>query len=341
MPPPRPRGRASAGRRPDTDERTPAGRRPAADPSARGLHRATPSSATRTPRGSADSGPNPPPHLPGPRSIVFGRPVVQDDDTAPLRPVRDSRSASRTVAAAACLVLGLGLIGGAATGSWLTGDSAASPTPQGVYDAAGSAWRNEPVDSLFPATLKGDGAGPGGADRRWTRIAVEQADSCTAALDPLLAKTLQQVGCRTLIRATYADATRSHVTTVGMLFTKADTETMAELRTRFAKEGLDRRTDLMPRTLPAKGTAAQDFGARQRASWTVSVLTDAPVVVYAVSGFADGRTVDDPQPAAAALEADATTAPAQSGLGHEAKGIADRVERKLRKTVTGAAEESQ
>jgi hypothetical protein len=39
------------------------------------------------------------------------------------------------------------------------------------------------------------------------------------------------------------------------------------------------------------------------------------------------------------MESGATTAPAQAGLGHEAKGLADRVERKLRTAVASATEE--
>ena len=95
------------------------------------------------------------------------------------------------------------------------------------------------------------------------------------------------------------------------------------MRTRVEAQGLDRRPDLMPRPYAAKDTVAADFGDAQRASWTLSVLTDAPVVVYAVSGWADGRTVDTPQPAEDAMESGATTAPAQAGLGHEAQGLAD------------------
>lgn len=97
----------------------------------------------------------------------------------------------------------------------------------------------------------------------------------------------------------------------------------------------------MPRTLPAKNTVAAGFGNGQRASWTVSVLTDAPVIVYAVSGFADGRAVTDPQPADEARAEGATSAPAQAGLGHEAKGIADRIEAGLRKTVRTATEKPE
>lgn len=247
------------------------------------------------------------------------------------------RVGPRTAAAAACLVLGIGLVGGAATGSWLTGDSGNGASATG-FSAAGTLWHSVPVDQLFPPTVQGTGAGPGGADRTWTRIAVAPDTGCAGALDPLLRKALAPVGCRRLLRATYTDATQSYVTTVGLLFTKGDAAAMSALAARFRDEHLERRTDLMPRPYAAKGTAAAGFGDQQRATWTVGVLTDAPVVAFAVSGWADGRVVDSPQPAADATRSGATSAPAQAGLGNEAQGLADRIERRLRQTVHSATE---
>ncbi|MPY61898.1 hypothetical protein FNH08_33570 [Streptomyces spongiae] len=253
--------------------------------------------------------------------------------------MRTRPSRSRALAAATCVVLGLGLIGGAVTGSWLTGDADADGD-RGGFAAAEQLWHSVPVDQLFPRTVDGEGAGPGGADRTWTRIAVAPDSRCRDAFDPLLRKALAPVGCLRLLRATYTDATRSHVTTVGLLFTTADSAAMSSLKSRFGKEGLDTRTDLMPLPYAAKGTVAAGFGAGQRASWTLSVLTDAPVVVYAVSGFADGRTITEPQPAEEAMKPGATTTPAQAGLGHEAQGLADRVERRFRKTVASAGDDA-
>ncbi|MGA4847799.1 hypothetical protein ACOBQB_16670 [Streptomyces sp. G5(2025)] len=267
--------------------------------------------------------------------VSFARPALYDDTAPWSRPLRVR---PRAVAAVACAVLGLGLIGGAVTGSWLTGESSATGSTRSAYAVTGELWHSLPVDRLFPPTLKGEGAGPGGADRSWTRVAVAPDSTCEAAFDPLLSKALAPVGCLRLLRATYTDATRSHVTTVGLLFTKADADGMRALRNRFTEEGLDRRSDLMPRSYPAKDTVAEGFGDAQRASWTLSVLPDAPVVAYAVSGFADGRTVTDPEPATEAMGSNTASAPAQSGLGHEAKGIADRVERGLRKSIARAEE---
>ncbi|MFC9425023.1 hypothetical protein [Streptomyces sp. NPDC056987] len=257
----------------------------------------------------------------------------RSESTARLRPVPVRRPA-RAAAAVACVVLGVGLIGGAVTGSWLTGDSAAEPVARDDFTVARGLWHSVPVDMLFPRTLKGDGAGPGGADRRWTRIGVAPDSGCAGALDPLLAGLLRPLGCTRVVRATYIDATSSSVTTVGLVFTQGDPAAMAALRNRFRVDDLTGRADLMPRTFPVRDTAAADFGDAQRASWTVNVLTEVPVVVYAVSGFADGRPVTSPQPAGQAMASGSTTPAAEAGLGHEAKGVADRIERGLRKAVS-------
>ncbi|WP_411575583.1 hypothetical protein [Streptomyces mutabilis] len=262
--------------------------------------------------------------------VTFGEPEGYDGLARPRS--LGGRGRAQAMAAAVCLVLGLGLVTGAVTGSWLAGDSG-DDGAHSAFTAAGDLWHSVPVDQLFPPTVRGQGAGPGGADRTWTRVAVAPDSDCAGAFDPLLAKVLDPVGCARLVRATYADATRSHVTTVGLLFAKADAAAMTALAGRFEKEDLGRRTDLMPLPYAAEDTVAAGFGAPQRASWTVSVLTDAPVVVYAVSGWADGRTVDEPEPAEEAMETGATSAPAQAGLGHEAQGLADCVERALRKNV--------
>ncbi|WP_055416035.1 hypothetical protein [Streptomyces pactum] len=267
--------------------------------------------------------------------MSFGEPEGYDELARP-RPL-GGRLRPQAVAAAVCLVLGTGLVTGAVTGSWLAGDSGDGGA-RGAFAEAGELWHSVPVDQLFPATVRGQGAGPGGADRTWTRVAVAPDRDCAGAFDPLLAKVLDPIGCRRLLRATYTDATRSYVTTVGLLFAKADAAAMTSLAGRFEKEGLGRREDLMPLPYAAKDTVAAGFGTGQRASWTVSVLTDAPVVVYAVSGWADARTVDEPEPAEQAMESGATSAPAQAGLGHEAQGLADRVERALRKNVGPATE---
>ncbi|MCB5912415.1 hypothetical protein, partial [Streptomyces pinistramenti] len=293
--------------------------------------------ASRTRAATPPTGAPPEPAV-APRTTGLPRPRT------PLPPVRLTPAPPRTsllvpahgptpraVAAVICLVLGIGLIGGAVAGSWLTGGTDTRPTAEATFAKGRDAWRNTPVDALFPRTIDGLGIGPGGADRRWTRIAVAPDGGCADAYDPPLAKVLATAGCTRLLRATYIDATRTDLITVGAQIAKADQDTLKALHTRVTTQGLDRRAGLMPRTYPADNTPAADFGPDRRASWSIRVLTDIPVIVFAVSGFADGRTVATPQPATAATAAGATTAPAEAGLGHDAKDLADRIETTFRK----------
>ncbi|MBL1096442.1 hypothetical protein JK363_07160 [Streptomyces sp. 205] len=237
-------------------------------------------------------------------------------------------------------MLGLGLLGGAAAGSWLDDGTEAPPSTADTYAHARTAWRSVPVDTLFPRTLRGKGEGPGGADRSWTRIAVAPDSSCGGGFDPVLAKALAPVGCKRLLRATYTDATSTNVTTVGLLITTSDASGMRALHERFVTEKLDERADLMPRPYAAKGTAAARFGDDQRASWHIRILTDAPAVVYSVSGFADGRKITDPTPAGEAIDRGATSAAAQAGLGHDARGLSDEIVTAFRRALADVPESS-
>ncbi|MEO3844186.1 hypothetical protein [Streptomyces sp. B22F1] len=309
------------------------------------------SGGTVPPAGSGSAGATPPrlpprpyaPPVPAVPPKPVGAPlhmasVLPSDIPRPEpEPPAERRSIARTVAAAVALVTGVGLVVGAATGSLLSDGPSAQATP-GAYEVARGLWHATPVDTLFPPRLEGDGAGPGGADRVWVRVAVAPPADCKEGLDAALARELRRVGCEKLLRATYTDATRSSVTTVGMVFTAAGAAKMGRFEDRFDERELAARADMLPRAYGTETGPAAGFGAEQRATWTMRVLSDAPVVLYAVTGFADGRAVTEPQPANEAVHPDATTAPAQAGLGHDAEGIADRVERGLRKTSAKATE---
>ncbi|HEY5836470.1 hypothetical protein [Streptomyces sp.] len=236
-------------------------------------------------------------------------------------------------------MLGLGLIGGAVAGAVLShGPRAEQPVVDGSVEAFAKArevWRNAPVDRLFPPVIAEPGAGPGGADRTWTRVGVARPAGCAGAFDPLLERVLAPAGCVKLLRATYVDSTSTTVTTVGVLVTAGEATAMGALNQRWSTEHLGDRADLIPRAVPFPGTPAAAFGDRQRGSWDIQVSADLPFVVYAVSGFADGRGVRGPQPAARATADRATTIPAQAGLGFDATGVASAVDDRLH-TIVGA-----
>ncbi|MDT0305979.1 hypothetical protein RM780_03250 [Streptomyces sp. DSM 44917] len=251
------------------------------------------------------------------------------------------RVPARLLGAVVSAVLGTGLLGGAAAGTWLA-DGGDDRTAEQVAFAEGRfLWRDVPVDDLFPPELSAEDAGPGGAPRRWIRVAVAPDSGCRGGFDPLLTEVLAPVGCERLVRATYTDDTQSAVTTVGLLFAEAEAAGMEALADRLDEEGLDTRTDLLPRTLPAPGTPAAGFRDEQRASWTIGVVDGLPVVAYAVTGFADGRPAGDPEPAAAATADGADSTAALAGLGHDAAGVAEAVRDGLREASDRAARERE
>lgn len=277
----------------------------------------------------------PPPYAPPP-AFGYVPPGTGPQSGPDARP----RGAGARIGAALCLVLGLGLIGGAVAGAVINhGPRPEPPVADGSPEAFAKArqvWRNTPVDTLFPPSVKDKGAGPGGADRTWTRIGVAAPGGCAGAFDPLLARVLAPVGCAKLLRATYVDSTSSTVTTVGVLVTAGEAPAMRALDQRWANEHLGERADLIPKAVAFPGTAAASFGDHQRGSWAVQVSADLPFVVYAVSGFADGRDVPAPQPADKADAAGATTAPAQAGLGFDAIGVASAVDDRLHAVADAA-----
>lgn len=242
-----------------------------------------------------------------PRTEVLDDPW-QQPPPAPL----PRRHPARVTAAVLSALLGSALLAGGAVTTWsqYRADHHALP-PDAAYRKAAALWHTAPVDGLLPPVLEDREAGPGGASRTWTRIAVAPDADCAAVLPADWRAALTATGCTRVLRATYTDSTRSSLITVGLVFTPADARTMDGLRGHLSAP-------------PAYG-----YADSRRAAWTAGVVAEAPAVVYAVSAFADGRTMDAPLPAEAAAAQSATGTVAEAGLGHEAKALAVRVERTL------------
>lgn len=242
-----------------------------------------------------------------PRTTIQGEP---DPWSPPPQPAHapPRRHPARVTAAVLCVLLGGGLVGGAAVTTWADHRAANRPLPSdAAYRKAESLWRAAPVDSLLPPVLTGPRpapaapTGPGPASRSRPTPTVRPPSPPTGR------PCWPTCGCTRVLRATYTDATRSSLITVGLVFTPADVPAMTALTGRITAP-------------PAYG-----FTDGQRAAWAASVLDEAPVVVYTVSSFADGRPLDAPRPAGDLMKKDATGAVAQAGLGHEAKALADRI----------------
>lgn len=258
--------------------------------------------------------------VPGPEPDPETEPSETETETDPESDTRGRRPRRpRAVAATLCALLGLVLLCGAALAEHRAAHR--PPAAEAVYRRAGSLWRAAPVDRLFPPVLAGPDAGPGGSDRTWTRTALAPDAACGPALAAAWQAALVRTGCTRVLRATYTDATRSSLITVGMVFTPADASAMAGLRGRLTAP-------------PGYG-----FADDRRAAWTASVLPDGPIVLYTVSAFVDGRPVDAPRPAEEAVRKDATGAVAQAGLGHEAMAVATAMESTLHALTAPATPE--
>jgi hypothetical protein len=255
--------------------------------------------------------PQPTAHQPWPTAAPPALPPALPAAPTPA-PSRPRPAGRMSLVIGACLVLGVGLLGGSVAGEAVhlisTAGGAASASPAQKYAETRAVWHDEPVDDVFPRVVHAAHAGPGGAARTWIRVGVAR-----------------DAGCVRLLRATYTDVTSTYVTTVGVLVTGTDPAGTTALRHRL-RDKVASDPHAMPLPVAFPGTAAAHFGPAQRGSWTVTASGTLPLVVYAVSGFADGRTQTAPQAAAAATARGATTVAAQSGLGYDAVGLAGAVQ---------------
>ena len=171
-----------------------------------------------------------------------------------------------------------------------------------AFAAARQVWHTAPVDTLFPAVVSPAADRRGGSELDADRGG--GAGGCAGAFDPLLERVLvpRRLPCGCCGRRTSTSASTT-VTTVSVLLGRVGRTAggIGALNQRWAS-GSSSVTggDLIPRAAAFPGTPAARFGRAQRGSWTVTVSTASPVVVYAVSGFADGRALPVPQPAATA-----------------------------------------
>ncbi len=141
-------------------------------------------------------------------------------------------------------------------------------------------WHTWSANLIFPTELQYVALGR--VPQYARRIGVAPEVSCRSGLDAPVGSALAEHGCRTLLRATYADQTSTFVVTVGIAVLD-DEEGRAAATAQLA---LDDRVGVRPVAFP--GTASERFGAaqRQRNAW----VAVGPYVVFSTAGYADGRT---------------------------------------------------
>jgi hypothetical protein len=149
-------------------------------------------------------------------------------------------------------------------------------------------WRAWPAGQIFPRTLGYElpgyaFSGVRGLHLTARRVGIARMAHCASAVDPAAAKVLTGQGCQVVLRATYVDATRSLVTTVGVAVMPTPAAASSAATALSAGSGV--RPGIVP--VPFPRTIAARFFVQER-QLTVAT-SDGPYLVLSAAGFADGR----------------------------------------------------
>jgi hypothetical protein len=180
------------------------------------------------------------------------------------------------------------LAGGIAAAGRAHAELTRKPTPAELSAAAAAGvadrWAREPAGQIFPATLPYDSDLLNNESAR--RAGISPASSCAAALDAAVAATARREGCRTVLRASYADQPGGVVYTIGVLAFPSTGRAAAFLARYQAGHRPVR--GLRAAAFPGTDAASFDDAAREVA---VS-RQDGPYAVLTVAGYADGAPAD-------------------------------------------------
>jgi hypothetical protein len=142
-----------------------------------------------------------------------------------------------------------------------------------------------PAGRLFPATISYLSTGKQQVSA--VRVGIAPAASCAAALDPAAAAIFRARGCRTVLRASYTDASGSLTVTVGIVVmrsTAAAQNAVSDLAIQPGHAGV--------RAVSFPGTLAARYGDAQR-GWFHAEPGNGPYAFLYAAGFTDGRRGSD------------------------------------------------
>jgi hypothetical protein len=225
--------------------------------------------------------------------LIHASTSVQPGEVAAGQPTTRRRKPPAKRKGLAIAAVALGIAGLAASLVGVIGQvrprqlSAAQQQKIMAWEVAGR-WRTWPAGRIFPASPR--------YPLTWTlfennsplmmdahRAGIARQSTCTAGLDPGLARVLDRDGCQTVLRATYADSTGSFVATVGVVIMHGQAPDVSRLP---AGHGLAPGV----RAVPFRGTLAARFGNRQRQMTGASA--HGPYLILYTAGYADGRQRD-------------------------------------------------
>jgi hypothetical protein len=205
------------------------------------------------------------------------------------------------------LVLAAGLAAAGAGAAGLTAVAGRHPSEAQVT-AAGQRelavlWQRLPAGRIFPPSVTY--LSTLGFETKATLVGIAPQAPCRAAVDARAAAALAAAGCVTVLRATYADASRTALATVGIAVLRAaGADTV--LRALAAGRG-----GLLPVSFP--GTVASRFTGRARETASAQSAVGRYVFLYA-AGYADGRATALGPNAAADYEGETATTDLATGV---------------------------
>ncbi|MCO5994262.1 hypothetical protein [Actinoallomurus rhizosphaericola] len=195
-------------------------------------------------------------------------------------PRRRRRRATAVLAAAGAVGLVAGLAGMAL--EFGRAPTRAERAAAGTRELA-ARWRIRTAGEIFPPTVRN----ASGLEPAY-RIGIAQPAACAEALDAQVAHAFIAQGCRVVLRATYTDATRTLLTTVGAVV--MPDQDKAETAMEALSAGGHERYAL--RVVPFPDTVAADWEDARR-QFTAYRSGPTPYVIVQVSGWVDGRTMPE------------------------------------------------
>ena len=165
-------------------------------------------------------------------------------------------------------------------------------------------WQRLPAGRIFPSSVTY--LSTLGSESRATLVGIAPQAPCRAAVDARAAAVLDAAGCVTVLRATYADASRTTLATVGIAVLRGAGGADAVLRALAAGHG-----GLLPVGFP--GTVASRFTGRARETASAQSAAGPYVFLYA-AGYADGRATALGPSAYAGYEGETATTDLAAGV---------------------------
>lgn len=210
---------------------------------------------------------------------------------APAADARPQRNLRRAAVITALLLAGLGGLGGGGYG--LFHELTRGPTHAELARAGNAEqaqrWRELPVGKIFPAAIPyTTDAIPyttiAGTAEQAHLVGVLPAGDCSSAVDPATAPVLAAHGCRSMLRATYADLSGTVLVTIGV----------AVMPGTAAAGSASGALPLGHGVLPAgfAGTIASRFGGDKHLAYDSSSGV-GPYLIMAALGYADGRAAPE------------------------------------------------